>query len=129
MPLTSIQALNIVKDRGLQVNQLSGQYVVKTSKGGRLHRGAKSTFEEAVEAADITLRESEIRAIEADGRRLFDILSAGVIYQKMRKSTIPDPDKPATIDVWDIFLTSNDSIIVRGERSLRAAVIEAEKVI
>lgn len=131
MPLTPIQALQLVKDNGIVVKQHpDGGWHTTGKDGGRLGgKGSKPTYEGAVEAAYLQLVESENRSLAADKSRLFDILSDSNIYVRDRKTTIIDEDgKPIQIKVWDVFKSSNNSQIVTGERSLIAAIIEAEKV-
>lgn len=102
-----------------------GGWIAETARGGRLHRGPRPTREAAVAAAKATLDETAIRAEEARADRLFDLCAIGDFYAKPRRVQVSGEGEAT---VWDVFATVNDLPLVLGERSLRAAVIEAEKV-
>lgn len=106
-------------------------WIAEGKGGGRLAKG--QTQEEALANAAAKLQEDEIRAEEARKGRLWDILAKGNIYARPRRREVPDPDglstEPNFITAWDIFSAADDSVLVREERSLIAAVLAAEPLL
>jgi hypothetical protein len=127
---TAEQVVQAIKDYGLVIveHREGNQWRVVGRDGGRLSPFLP-TPEEAVEIAVARLTEGRTRSLEADAARLFDRLRQGTYFARPRDVQVTDPTtgQPITVKRWDVFLATDNTRIVTGERSLAVAIIEAEK--
>lgn len=107
---------------------LSGWHAKMHRTGKPLNKNPTSTPQEAVEIAKGILIEAEANRLQADGGRLFEILSRGAIKYRTRMVSRVVNGAPAEVEVWDIQRVADNAVIVSGERSLRAGILEAERL-
>lgn len=107
---------------------VAGWQAKLVSNGKPFNRMPTSMPQEAVEQARNVLVDSEANRVKSGGDRLFEILSRGVIKYRTRVVSQNVDGVSTNVTVWDVQKASDNTVIVSGERSLRAAIIEAERL-
>lgn len=126
--VSAMQTYHIGLEWGDDKRGVTGWQAKLVHNGKPFNKVPTATPQEAVEIARDALAESNRERDLANGGRLFEILSRGVIKYRTREVMKDFEGVQMPVKVWDIQKVSDSSVIVSGERSLRAAIIEAEKL-